>query len=610
MSRVTSLTNMPDAAAEPLDQADRAALRRRPRRVRRVLRRRPLPGAGRQRSSTGRSPPSRRPSATTRPTSSPAASSPTPTSRRRATTRRSPCTRRSSTPARRQRPAYLGPRPSARVQGRPARCAAADYQKVVELSIGGEMANVDAGARTLPTTASGRSRCKQDKPQEAVDQLLKALAIKRTDADTMNLLGAAYVKAGEPDKAIEPLEQAILFVPVGWAEPYQALADAYTAKGETEHGRVGRRDGRRRRPATPRVPPRASRPSRTARPASTPASALGLLAETRPATPPPPPTGTAGRSSSTRRTSAAQLGLSRVDRRHAGPPLDRAGAERRREQLMTASPAVTDTQADPRSGSPSPPTASPRSRPRGAAASWSCSCCSSCCSPPCSACAIWYLLFRQPIPLPTIPGEAVMPGYATSIYGAQRPMGVAVNAAGDRIYIGETAGDNTARVFDGQGNELARMVPPAVHRRRPRARVPRAQPGHGRGLRLRPAHGVDLRLRRGRHVPARVRRRRPGSPAGSRWACAFDAAGNLYVTDVGGVAQRDPRVRRHGRAGPDVRRERGHELPQRRRHRRRRQRLRHRQQQRAAAGLRPRRHARRPGRPRRRARATSASRAA
>jgi DNA-binding beta-propeller fold protein YncE len=74
--------------------------------------------------------------------------------------------------------------------------------------------------------------------------------------------------------------------------------------------------------------------------------------------------------------------------------------------------------------------------------------------------ALWYLLFRQPIPLPAIPGETVMPAYSTSFYGAQRPMGVAVNAAGDRVYIGETSGDNTARVFDGQGNELGRMEPP------------------------------------------------------------------------------------------------------------------------------------------------------
>ncbi len=74
--------------------------------------------------------------------------------------------------------------------------------------------------------------------------------------------------------------------------------------------------------------------------------------------------------------------------------------------------------------------------------------------------AIWYLLFRQPIPLPTIPGEVVMPGYSTAVYGVQRPMDVAVNAAGDRIYIGQTTGDNTARVFDGSGNEIGKLEPP------------------------------------------------------------------------------------------------------------------------------------------------------
>jgi tetratricopeptide (TPR) repeat protein len=42
------------------------------------------------------------------------------------------------------------------------------------------------------------------------------------------------VKAGTPDKAIEPLRRAILFIPVGWAEPYQTLAAAYTASGEAE----------------------------------------------------------------------------------------------------------------------------------------------------------------------------------------------------------------------------------------------------------------------------------------------------------------------------------------------------------------------------------------
>lgn len=111
--------------------------------------------------------------------------------------------------------------------------AGADFAKVVELAKGAEMANVDPMLQTA-YYGLGAIALKQDRAQEAVTQLLKALAIKRSDADSMNLLGAAYVKAGTPEKAIEPLRQAILFVPIGWAEPYQTLADAYTATAEPE----------------------------------------------------------------------------------------------------------------------------------------------------------------------------------------------------------------------------------------------------------------------------------------------------------------------------------------------------------------------------------------
>ncbi len=76
------------------------------------------------------------------------------------------------------------------------------------------------------------------------------------------------------------------------------------------------------------------------------------------------------------------------------------------------------------------------------------------------ALAIWYLLFRQPIPLPTIPGDVVMPGYVTSAYGVDRPMGVAVDPAGDRMWVGQTEGDKIARVLDGSGSELGLMQPP------------------------------------------------------------------------------------------------------------------------------------------------------
>jgi tetratricopeptide (TPR) repeat protein len=107
-----------------------------------------------------------------------------------------------------------------------------DFAKVVEIAGDLEMANVDP---MLQTAYYGRGwiALLQARPQDAVDSLVEALAIKRTDADTMNLLGQAYVQAGQPDKAVEQLRNAILFVPTGWADPYQGLADAYTATGET-----------------------------------------------------------------------------------------------------------------------------------------------------------------------------------------------------------------------------------------------------------------------------------------------------------------------------------------------------------------------------------------
>ena len=116
--------------------------------------------------------------------------------------------------------------------------AGADFAKVVEVAQGAEMANVDPMLQTAHY-GLGAIALAQDRAQDAVDELLKALAINRTDADSMNLLGAAYVKVGTPEKAFEPLRQAILFVPIGWAEPYQTLADAYTATGDAEEAEWG-----------------------------------------------------------------------------------------------------------------------------------------------------------------------------------------------------------------------------------------------------------------------------------------------------------------------------------------------------------------------------------
>lgn len=73
--------------------------------------------------------------------------------------------------------------------------------------------------------------------------------------------------------------------------------------------------------------------------------------------------------------------------------------------------------------------------------------------------AIWYLLFRQPVPLPPIPATQV-PHFVNTVYGVERPTGVAVSADGSRIYVTQAGSAMVAAVLDAEGNKLTDMLPP------------------------------------------------------------------------------------------------------------------------------------------------------
>jgi tetratricopeptide (TPR) repeat protein len=109
--------------------------------------------------------------------------------------------------------------------------AKADFQAVVDIAKGGEMAHVDPMLNAA-FYGLGAIALEEGKPADAVQYLSAAVAIKRSDADALNLLGTALVRNGEPAKAIGPLRQAIAFVPIGWSEPYVTLAEAYTDTGD------------------------------------------------------------------------------------------------------------------------------------------------------------------------------------------------------------------------------------------------------------------------------------------------------------------------------------------------------------------------------------------
>ncbi|MEI7743793.1 MAG: hypothetical protein WCK58_08605 [Chloroflexota bacterium] len=146
--------------------------------------------------------------------------------------------------------------------------------------------------------------------------------------------------------------------------------------------------------------------------------------------------------------------------------------------------------------------------------------------------AIWYLLFRQPIPVvPPIPGETKMPGYVTSVIGLERPMGIAVNADGSRIYTSTTDGERVAMIFDAGGNKLAVLRPP-VSTGTDHVPVYLALDPQTGDVYVsdRPTGKVYVYDSAGTYLRAFEP---PASLTG--WqplGLAFDAAGNFYATDV------------------------------------------------------------------------------
>lgn len=109
--------------------------------------------------------------------------------------------------------------------------ARADFQAVIDIGRDAEMAHVDP-VMNAAYFGLGSIAIALDDPAAAIEPLTAAVAIKRSDADALYLLGVAYLATDDPAAAIDPLRDAVAFVPIGWAEPYRALADAYRRTGD------------------------------------------------------------------------------------------------------------------------------------------------------------------------------------------------------------------------------------------------------------------------------------------------------------------------------------------------------------------------------------------
>jgi len=111
--------------------------------------------------------------------------------------------------------------------------AEADFQKFIAGNSAGEFATSDPQLEQayyeLGTVLLGKGDA-----QGAADTLEKALKIDGTDADAMYSLGVAFDKLSRQAEAVQLLKLAAAFVPVGWCEPYQELATAYSGLNKTD----------------------------------------------------------------------------------------------------------------------------------------------------------------------------------------------------------------------------------------------------------------------------------------------------------------------------------------------------------------------------------------
>ena len=76
----------------------------------------------------------------------------------------------------------------------------------------------------------------------------------------------------------------------------------------------------------------------------------------------------------------------------------------------------------------------------------------------------YYLTTRQPLTAVVPAGSgisgSIKPRYLFSIYGVQQPLGVAVDRAGERVYVTESDGERLVRAFDADGKQLFSFAPP------------------------------------------------------------------------------------------------------------------------------------------------------
>jgi DNA-binding beta-propeller fold protein YncE len=154
----------------------------------------------------------------------------------------------------------------------------------------------------------------------------------------------------------------------------------------------------------------------------------------------------------------------------------------------------------------------------------------------------WYLMNRKP--LTELPGLSVakVPHYQFSIYGVSHPLGVAATATGDRIYVTQSDGERTVRIFNRAGKPVGTLNPPKStgpsHMPIYVAINPTTQDVY---VSDRSAAAIYIYDAAGKYL----RTFAPKGNLGGKWnplGLAFGPDGTLYATDVRSVPAKSQRI--------------------------------------------------------------------
>lgn len=131
--------------------------------------------------------------------------------------------------------ALLGRGDIERLQGN-VDTAAKDYQAIVDIMAGAEFAPEDTELEQAYFHL-GEIAISRQQQALAIPLLTSALKIDGSNADALNLIGKAYLATNDPQRAVDSVLKAILFVPVDWmqpwCDPYPTLQQGYTKLGQT-----------------------------------------------------------------------------------------------------------------------------------------------------------------------------------------------------------------------------------------------------------------------------------------------------------------------------------------------------------------------------------------